>query len=101
MKRARISKHPWLVACDADMSPEDFEKSLWLRKTRCMWQHRRKLPRAGQKSAKGEWIEKISDCVIVCNSLKGKISHMQVVEDFESRPHKAVSFVVEREKMQE
>ena len=32
MKRARISKHPWLVACDADMSPEDFEKSLWLRK---------------------------------------------------------------------
>ena len=26
MKRARITKHPWLVACDADMSPVDFEK---------------------------------------------------------------------------
>ena len=54
-----------------------------------------------KKSAKGERIEKISDCVIVCNSFKRKISHMQVVEGFESRPHKAVSFVVEREKMQE
>ena len=30
--------------------------------------------------------------------LKGKISQMKVVEDFESRPHKAVTFVVERGK---
>ena len=29
---------------------------------------------------------------------KGKTSQMKVVEDFESRPHKAVSFVVERGK---
>ena len=50
------------------------------------------------KSAKGEWVEKVYDYVIACNSLKGKISQMKVVEDFESRPHKAVSFVVEREK---
>ena len=27
-----------------------------------------------------------------------KVYHMKVVEDFESRPHKAVSFVVERER---
>ena len=32
LKRARATKHPWLIACDADMSPEDFEKSLWFRK---------------------------------------------------------------------
>ena len=33
---------------------------------------------------------------------KGKISKMEVVEDFESRQHKAMSFVVKREKeMQE
>ena len=31
-------------------------------------------------------------------SLKGKFSQMEAVEDFESRPHKAVSFVVERER---
>ena len=32
------------------------------------------------------------------HSLKGKISKMKVVEDFESRPHKAATFVVERGK---
>ena len=28
LERARATKHPWLVACDANMSPVDFEKSL-------------------------------------------------------------------------
>ena len=32
------------------------------------------------------------------NSLKGKISQVEVVEGFDSRPHKAVSFAIEREK---
>ena len=32
LKRARTTKHPWLIACDANMSPEKFEKSLWFRK---------------------------------------------------------------------
>ena len=42
------------------------------------------------------------DYVITCGSLKGKISQMEVLEDFELRPHKAASFLVEREKeMQE
>ena len=45
------------------------------------------------KSAEGEWVEKVYDHVIACYSPKGKISQMKVVEDFESRPHKAVSFV--------
>ena len=49
-------------------------------------------------SAKGEWIEKVYDYVVACNSRKRKISQMKVVENFESRPHKAVSFLVEREK---
>ena len=31
------------------------------------------------------------------NILSRKITKMEVVEDFDSRPHKAVSFVVERE----
>ena len=29
LKRTRTTKHPWLTACDATMSPEDFEKSLF------------------------------------------------------------------------
>ena len=50
------------------------------------------------KNAKGEWVEKVYDHVIACNSLKGTISQMNVVEDVESRPHKAVSFALERGK---
>ena len=50
------------------------------------------------KSPKGEWVEKVYDCVISCYILKGKILKMKVLEDFESMPHKAVSFVVERGK---
>ena len=26
LKRTRTTKHPWLMACDANMSPQDFEK---------------------------------------------------------------------------
>ena len=50
------------------------------------------------RSAKGEWVEKVHDYVIVCSSLKGIISDMQVIEDFESRPRKAVTFVVRKGK---
>ena len=34
LKRARATKHSWLIACDANMSLEDFEKRLWFRKDR-------------------------------------------------------------------
>ena len=50
------------------------------------------------KSRIGEWIERTCDCVIASDSLKQKKTQMKVVEDFESRPPKAVFFVVEREK---
>ena len=50
------------------------------------------------KNAKGEWVENVNDYVTACSSLKGRISDMTVIEDFEPRPHKAVTFVVERGK---
>ena len=50
------------------------------------------------RSAKGEWVEKVYDYVTACSSLKGIISDMRVKEDFESRQHKAVTFVVQRGK---
>ena len=39
LKRARAIKHPWLVACDANMSPVEFEKkkTSGFRRTGCMW----------------------------------------------------------------
>ena len=29
VKQTRTTRHPWLLACDANMNPEDFKKSLW------------------------------------------------------------------------
>ena len=98
LKRARARKHQWLVACDANMSPVDFEKGLWCRKDQMHVVAPEGASTCRSTSAKGEWVEKVYDYVIACNSLKGKISQMKVVEDFESRPHKPVSFVVERGK---
>ena len=49
------------------------------------------------KGPKGEWIERTHDDFTASHSLKGDTSQMEVVEDFESRPQKAVSFVVERD----
>ena len=43
-------------------------------------------------------MEKVFDYVIACSRLKGRISDIMVIEDFESRPHKAVTFAVERGK---
>ena len=53
------------------------------------------------KGAKEEWIEKVYDYVIACNSLKGEISQMEVVEDLESRPHKGVLLGEREKEMQE
>ena len=50
------------------------------------------------KNAKGEWVDKVFDHVMACSSQKEIISDMMVTEDFESRPQKAVTFVVKREK---
>ena len=47
------------------------------------------------KKAKGEVEAKVDDYVIACSSLKGISSNLKVIEDLESRPHKAVTFLVE------
>ena len=46
----------------------------------------------------GDLMERTYGYVIASRSLKGEIKQMQVAEDFASRPHKAITFVVEREK---
>ena len=96
LKRAGTMKHPWLIAYDANMNPEDSEKSLWFRKDQMHVIAPEGVSTCRSKNAKGEWVEKVYDDVIACNSFKGKISKMKVIEDFESWPHKAVTFVVER-----
>ena len=74
LKQARTTRHPWLTACDANVGPEDFEKSLFsfIKGSRCMCWLRKKRPRAGRKAQKGEWIDKTYDCVIASVSLLTK-----------------------------
>ena len=86
------------MACDAKMDPKDFRKSLWF-KEKCM---SIEAPQDGFSTCrstcpKGEAIERTYDYVIVCRGLQGKLKHMEVVVDFESRPHEAVIFLVERD----
>ena len=71
----------WLKACDANMSPMDFEKSLWFRKDRLHVIAPEGVSTCRSKNAQGECGEKVYDYVIACNSLKGKISQMNIVED--------------------
>ena len=94
LKRARTAEHPWLIACDADMSPEDFERSLRFRKDQMHEIAPERVSTCRSKHAKGEWMEKVYDYVVACSGLKGRISEMKVTEDFESRPHKVVTFIV-------
>ena len=99
---SQIAKRPWLTACDANKSPEDFEKSLWFGNDRMHVTAPDGVLTCRSKNAKGKWVDKVYEYVIACNSLKREISQMKVVQDFELRPHKTVSFVVERGKeMQE
>ena len=77
LKRTRTTKHPWLIACDANMSPEDSEKSLCFRKEQMYVMAPEGVSTCRSRSAKGERVG---------------------FEDFESRPQKAVTFVVERGK---
>ena len=75
LEQAKTTRHPWLIACDANMCQEDVERARGFRWTRKKFSH-----------------------VSLRETASKEKSQMKVVEDFESRPHKAVSFVVEREK---
>ena len=53
LKRTRTTKHPWLIACDANMSSEDFEKKAFgLEKSKCARWHQKECQRADQEVPK-------------------------------------------------
>ena len=54
LRRARDTKHPWLVACDANMS--GFRKSLWFRRDQMNVIAPEGVSTCRSKSAKGEWL---------------------------------------------
>ena len=61
------------------------------------WGARRENFHTRSKGPIDELIERTYDDVIASRSLQGKVKNMDMVEDFESRPHKAVTFLVERD----
>ena len=88
VKHVRTNRHSWLIACDANMCPEDSKKSLRFR-SRHMFI---KAPREGvstgrSKGPNGELTERTYDYVIASHGLQEEIKKKEVVEDFESRPH--------------
>ena len=78
-----------MVACDANMNPEDFKKSLWYTYSQ-RHQVKEYLP------CRSTGPNETYDCVIA--SQNRNIQNMEVVEEFESRPQKAVTSLVERDK---
>ena len=98
VKQARTTKHPWLIACDANMSPSDFEKSMKFQSKRMFIEAPAEVSTCRSRGPEGDLIERAGDYVIASRSLRGRITRRKVVADIESRPHMAVSCVVEREK---
>ena len=104
LKQTGTTRHPWLIACDANMCPEDFEKSLWFQRELMHVVAPKEASTCRSKGPKDVWPKRCvarknpSQCRCEWSSQKEQISQTQVVEDFESRPHEAVSFVVRREK---
>ena len=87
-----------MIACDANICPEDFKKSFWFQSRHMSFE----APGEGvstcrSKGPNGEFIEKNYDNVIASHSRHGHIKITDVVEDFEPRPRRAVNFLVERE----
>ena len=79
------------------MIPKDFEKSTLLQ-SKQMFIEASHASTCRPRGPDGEMIERTYDFVIASRSLRRKITKMEVVEDFESRPHKASLFVAERDK---
>ena len=86
MKKAKATRHLWLVACDANMSPEDFEKSMWFQREADVYV----VDSEGGVDLQSQKAQKVSGStepmmyIIASNSLREKITQMEVVEDFES-----------------
>ena len=75
MKQVRTTGHPWLIACDANTSLEDFKKSLWFQ-SRHMFVE---APEEGvstcrSKGTNGELIERTYDDVVAghCHKVKSR-----------------------------
>ena len=76
--------------------PEDFESLRFQSRHMFIKASVEDVSTCTPQGPKGEPNERTYDHVIASRSFEVKIKNIEVVQDFESRPHKASSFVVER-----
>ena len=74
VRRAKTTRHPWLVACDVNMCPEDFEKSLWFQRELMHVVAPKEVSTCRYKDWHGEWMDEGGG------------------RPYELRPHKVVCF---------
>ena len=87
---------PWAVLFDVNMEPVVFsQSSCWYNENfRTFKKHREQVPRAYQSRKMGIWQKQGTTFVIVCRGLENKVDDMEVVEEFDLRPHKPLAFKV-------
>ena len=99
VEHARTAGHPSLVTCYANVTSEGLKKSLWS-KERCMFTEvpEERMSTCRSKGPCGEMIER-NVSIRHCQSkfARKNTKDMDVVENFESRPRKAVTFLVDRD----
>ena len=81
VQQMKTTRHPRLIACDANVCPEDFKKSHVVQKadTCSLRRHEKAFQHADPEGPNGELIERTYDHAIASHSLQGKIKHMEVV----------------------
>ena len=92
VKQARTTGHQWLIARDASMGPEECKNSFWFTNRHTFIE----APGEGDPKSRMASSPRTCDNVIATHSLQGKIKNMEVVEDFESTPHKSLSWKIQR-----
>ena len=70
MKQAKVTRQNWLIACDANMCPEDFERSLWVQNEHMCVVAPNEALTCRSKGSKGAWIERTYDYVIAFHRLR-------------------------------
>ena len=98
-KQVRTVRHPWLIACDASMCPEDFKKSLWFKNRHMFIEAPGAQEQAFQLAdPKARVASLLRERTIICHRQTQPSGKYHQYGHGESRPHKAVTFLVERDK---
>ena len=80
VKQARTTRHQWLIACDASMSPRDVEKSMWFQsKHMFIKAPAEEVSTCRSRGPQDELTERTYDHVFASRRLRGKVTKMEVV----------------------